>query len=312
MSETDGLWYKDAVFYEVYVRGFMDSNGDGHGDLRGLTEKLDYLKELGVDCLWLLPLYPSPLKDDGYDIADFRGIHPQLGTIEDFGNLTRAAHERGLRVIADLVVNHTSDAHPWFQEARRNPASPTRDYYVWSDSDQIYKDVRIIFRDTEVSNWTWDPIARQYYWHRFFAHQPALNYDNPKVHQEILDVMGFWLDHGIDGFRVDAVPYLIEREGTSCENLAETHDFCKKMRRYVDERYPGTFLLAEANQWPRDLIPYFGNGDEFHMCFNFPLMPRMFMALRREQSWPIIEIMDQVPTIPNNCQWACSCATTMS
>jgi maltose alpha-D-glucosyltransferase / alpha-amylase len=304
MTDSTPDWYRDALFYEVSVRAFHDSNADGIGDLRGLTEKLDYIRDLGVDCLWLMPIYPSPLKDDGYDIADFYAIHPTLGTVEDFTALTRAAHERGIRVIADLVLNHTSDQHPWFQEARRHPDSPYRDYYVWSDTDRKYQGVRIIFTDTEQSNWAWDPIARQYYWHRFFSHQPDLNYDNPAVQDEILKVVAFWLDHGIDGFRVDAVPYLIEREGTSCENLPETHHFLKKLRRFVDERYPGTLLLAEANMWPEDLLPYFGTGDEFHMAFNFPLMPRMFMAIRREQCWPVIEIMDRLPGIPAGCQWA--------
>ncbi|HEV3443758.1 MAG TPA: maltose alpha-D-glucosyltransferase [Gemmataceae bacterium] len=304
MADSDPQWYKDAIFYEVYVRGFLDSNADGNGDLRGLIEKLDYLRELGVDCLWLMPFYVSPLKDDGYDIADFRRIHPSLGTVEDFEALSRAAHAHGIRIIADLVLNHTSDQHPWFQEARRDPASRYHHYYVWSDTDQIYRNVRIIFKDSEQANWTWDPIARKYYWHRFYSHQPDLNYDNPEVRREILDVIAFWLDRGIDGFRVDAVPYLFEREGTSCENLPETHVFCKEIRGFMEERYPGTILLAEANQWPRDLVAYFGSGDEFHMAFNFPLMPRMFMAIRREQSWPIIEIMDQMPHIPQTCQWA--------
>lgn len=304
MLGNDPLWFKDAIIYEVYVRGFLDSTGDGNGDLRGLTEKLDYLHELGVDCLWLMPIFDSPLKDDGYDIADFRAIHPSVGTVKDFEALTEAAHARGIRIIADLVLNHTSDQHPWFQEARRDPTSPRRDYYVWSDTDRKFQDARIIFKDTEQSNWSWDTVARQYYWHRFYSHQPDLNYDNPAVHQEILDVMGFWLDRGIDGFRVDAIPYLFEREGTSCENLPETHAFCKKMRKFVDERYPGTLLLAEANQWPSELLPYFGAGDQFHMAFNFPLMPRMFMAIRREQCMPIVEIMQQLPTIPESCQWA--------
>ncbi len=297
-------WYKDAIFYEVYVRGFFDSTGDGNGDLRGLTEKLDYLKALGVDCLWLMPIYESPLKDDGYDIADFRQIHHSIGNNDDFRALTAAAHERGLRIIADLVVNHTSDAHPWFQAARRDPNSPYRDYYVWSDTDDRYRDVRIIFKDTEVSNWTWDPVARQYFWHRFFHHQPDLNYDNPRVRREMLDIMAFWLDRGIDGFRVDAVPYLFEREGTSCENLPETHGFLKEMRTFVETNYPGALLLAEANQWPSDLLPYFGEGDEFQMAFNFPLMPRLFMAIRREDRRPIVDIMAQMPQIPANCQWA--------
>jgi len=306
MPESDNLWYKDAVFYEVYVRGFQDANGDGNGDLRGLIERLDYLSELGVTCLWLMPILASPLKDDGYDVADFCKIHHTLGTNLDFEELTTQAHKRGLRIITDLVLNHPSDQHPWFQEARRDRYSPYRDYYVWSDTTDRYRGARIIFKDTEHSNWSWDTVAQQHYWHRFYSHQPDLNYDNPAVHREILDAMAYWLDLGIDGFRVDAVPYLYEREGTNCENLPETHAFCKKMRRFVDERYPGTLLLAEANQWPHDLLPYFGSGegDEFHMAFNFPVMPRMFMALRREQAWPIIEIMDQMPAIPAKCQWA--------
>jgi maltose alpha-D-glucosyltransferase / alpha-amylase len=303
-SADDGLWYKDAIFYEVYVRGFFDSNGDGKGDLRGLIEKLPYLSDLGVTCLWLMPIFASPLKDDGYDVADFRDIHPTLGTIADFEALTEAAHQRGMRIITDLVFNHTSDQHPWFQEARHDRNSPKRDYYVWSDSTDRYRGARVIFKDTEHSNWTYDAVAQQHFWHRFYSHQPDLNYDNPAVRREILTVMAYWLDRGIDGFRVDAVPYLYEREGTHCENLAETHEFCKEMRSFVDQHYPGTFLLAEANQWPNDLMAYFGNGDEFHCAFNFPLMPRMFMAIRREQCWPIIEIMDQMPSIPPACQWA--------
>ena len=304
MQGTESLWYKDAIFYEVYIRGFYDANGDGNGDLIGLTSRLDYLQELGVDCLWLMPIYASPLKDDGYDIADYRQIHPTIGTVSDFETLTKEAHARGIRIIADLVVNHTSDQHPWFQEARRDPTSPKRSYYVWSDTDQAYKGARIIFRDTESSNWTWDPVARQYFWHRFYSNQPDLNFDNPAVQQEMLDIMAFWLDRGIDGFRVDAVPYLFEREGTNCENLPETHGFLKRMRQFVDTHYPGTLLLAEANQWPTDLLPYFGNGDEFHMAFNFPLMPRLFMAIRREDQRPITEIMGQMPEIPLSCQWA--------
>jgi maltose alpha-D-glucosyltransferase / alpha-amylase len=269
-----------------------------------LTSRLDYLSELGVDCLWLTPIYPSPLKDDGYDIADFCAIDPAIGTVEDFTALTESAHARGIRIIADLVISHTSDQHPWFKESRSDPNSPKRDYYVWSDTDVRYQTARVIFSDTEPSNWTWDPVGRQYYWHRFFSHQPDLNYENPAVRKAILDVMGFWLDRGIDGFRVDAVPYLFEREGTSCENLPETHAFCQEMRRFVDDRYPGTLLLAEANQWPSDLLPYFGRGDEFHMAFNFPLMPRMFMAIRQEDSRPIVDIMQQMPEIPESCQWA--------
>lgn len=304
MIRDNSLWYRDAVFYEVYVRGFQDSSQDGNGDLRGLIDRLDYLHDLGVTCLWLMPIYASPLRDDGYDISDFRKIHPAIGVVEDFQALTEAAHERGIRIIADLVISHTSESHPWFQEARRDRNSPKRDYYVWSDTGDKYRDARIIFSDTESSNWTWDQATRQYYWHRFFSHQPDLNYDNPRVRQEILDVMAFWLDLGIDGFRVDAVPYLYEREGTNCENLPETHDFCKQMRRFVDQHYPGTVLLAEANQWPDHLVPYFGTGDEFHMAFNFPLMPRMFMAIRREDCRPIVDIMANMPAIPPNCQWA--------
>jgi maltose alpha-D-glucosyltransferase / alpha-amylase len=304
MAATESLWYKDAIFYEVYTRGFFDANGDGDGDLIGLTSKLDYLQDLGVDCLWLMPIYASPHKDDGYDIADFRQIHPTIGSVADFEVLTKAAHERGMRIIADLVVNHTSDQHPWFQEARRDPSSPYRNYYVWSDTDQVYKGTRVIFRDTETSNWTWDPVARQYFWHRFYSYQPDLNFDNPQVKKEILNVMAFWLDRGIDGFRVDAVPYLFEREGTNCENLPETHDFLKEMRQFVDSRYPDSLLLAEANQWPSDLLPYFGQGDEFHMAFNFPLMPRLFMAIRREDQRPLIDIMHQMPDVPTSCQWA--------
>jgi len=298
------LWYKDAVFYQVYPRGFYDANADGHGDLVGLTSKLEHLQDLGIDCLWLMPFYASPLKDGGYDISDFRGVHPTVGTVADFEALTKAAHARGIRIIADLVINHTSDQHAWFQEARRDPHSPKRAYYVWSDTDQMYRGTRVIFRDTETSNWTWDPVGRQYFWHRFYSHQPDLNYENPAVRQEMLDVIGFWLDRGIDGFRVDAVPYLFEREGTSCENLPETHEFLKEVRRFVDTRYPGTLLLAEANQWPSDVVSYFGSGDEFHMAFNFPLMPRLFMAIRREDQRPIVEIMSKLPEIPPACQWA--------
>lgn len=304
MNDQEKYWYKDAIFYEVYVRGFQDSTNDGNGDLRGLIDRLDYLSDLGVDCLWLMPIYPSPLRDDGYDISHFTGIHPTIGTVEDFETLSRAAHQRNIRIIADLVISHTSDQHPWFQEARRDRDSPKRDYYVWSDNDQSYKQARIIFTDTEHSNWTFDHVARQYYWHRFFSHQPDLNFDNPSVRAEILQVMKTWLDRGIDGFRVDAVPYLYERENTNCENLAETHEFCKEMRRYVEKHYPGTLLLAEANQWPHDLLHYFGSGDEFHMAFNFPLMPRMFMAIRREERKPIVDIMNQMPDIPDCCQWA--------
>jgi maltose alpha-D-glucosyltransferase/alpha-amylase len=296
-------WYKDAVIYEVYVRAFADENGDGHGDLRGLTTKLDYFRDLGVDCLWLQPVYPSPLLDDGYDISDYYGIHPDYGTLDDFKVLLDEAHARSLRVITDLVLNHTSDQHPWFQAARADPRSPYRDYYVWSDTDQKYKDTRIIFLDTEKSNWSWDEAARQYYWHRFYASQPDLNYGHPAVRAEMLNVIKFWLDLGVDGFRADAVPYLFEREGTNCENLPETHAYLKEIRRFMHEHYPGRILLAEANQWPEDLLPYFGQGDEFHMGFHFPIMPRIFQALRLGESAPIVSILNRTPPIPASCQW---------
>ncbi len=301
----DPLWFKDAVIYETHVKSFSDSNDDGCGDLRGLVQKLDYLQDLGVTCLWLLPLFPSPLKDDGYDISDYKAIHPDYGTLEDFRELVGAAHARGIRVLVELVVNHTSDQHPWFQRARRAPpGSPERAYYVWSDTDEKYKDARIIFTDTEKSNWTWDPEAKQYYWHRFFSHQPDLNFDNPAVLRELLEVLSFWAELGVDAFRLDAVPYLIERDGTSCENLPGTHEVLRALRRHVDERFPGRMLLAEANQWPEDVRPYFGEGDECHMAFHFPLMPRIFMALRLEDVEPIVEIMRRTPPIPDTCQWA--------
>jgi maltose alpha-D-glucosyltransferase/alpha-amylase len=308
MAETgklsdDPLWFKDAVFYEVYVRGFYDSSGDGVGDFRGLTEKLDYLEWLGVDCLWLLPMYASPLRDGGYDIADYYAILPEYGTLEDFKQFLEAAHARGIRVITDLVVNHTSDAHPWFREASAAPDSPKRDWYVWSDTPERYKDARVIFTDTEKSNWTWCESAQGFYWHRFFSHQPDLNYDNPEVQQAMLDVVDFWLDFGVDGFRADAVPYLYEREGTNCENLPETHAFLKKLRAHVERRHPTALLLAEANQWPEDVVEYFGDGDEFHMGYHFPIMPRLFMALRQEDRKPIVEILERTPDIPANCQW---------
>ena len=299
------LWFKDAVFYQVYLRAFADSNGDGHGDLRGLTQKLDYLQALGVDCLWLMPIYPSPLLDDGYDIADYYGVHPDYGTLDDFKTFLAEAHARGLRVIADLVLNHTSDQHPWFQAARADRHSPFRDYYVWSDTDQKFKDARLIFLDIEKSNWTWDATAGQYFWHRFYASQPDLNYDNPAVRAEMLNVARFWLDLGLDGFRADAVPYLFEREGTNCENLPETHAYLKELRRFVDEHYPkgGRILLAEANQWPQDVRAYFGDGDEFHMAFHFPVMPRIYMALARADRTPIVDILARTPPIPAHCQW---------
>jgi len=300
---NDELWYKDAIFYELHVKAFQDGNGDGIGDFTGLIERLDYLQDLGVDCIWLLPFYPSPLKDDGYDIADYYAIHPDYGTLKDFKQFMKAAHHRGMRVISDLVVNHTSDQHPWFQSARSDPKSPYRNYYVWSDTWEKYQDARIIFIDTERSNWTWDDHARAYYWHRFFSHQPDLNYDNPRVQREMFRVMNYWLEMGLDGFRADAVPYLFEREGTNCENLPETHAYLKELRRRFDQRYSGRVLLAEANQWPTDLLPYFGDGDEFHMAFNFPVMPRIYMALRREERRPIVDIFQQTPDIPDNCQW---------
>jgi maltose alpha-D-glucosyltransferase/alpha-amylase len=300
---SDSLWYKNAVFYEVYVRAFYDSNADGRGDLNGLTRKLDYLQSLGVDCLWLLPIYPSPLKDDGYDISDYTGIHPDYGTLDDFKNLLGAAHARNIRIIMDLVLNHTSDQHPWFQAARSNRDSPYRDYYVWSDTDQKYGQARIIFVDTEKSNWTWDETAGQYFWHRFYSSQPDLNFDNPAVRAEFLHIIRFWLDLGVDGFRVDAVPYLFEREGTNCENLPETHAFLKEMRTFIDQNYPGRILLCEANQWPQEVRSYFGDGDEFHMAFHFPLMPRIFMALRRADASPVEWALLHTPSIPGNCQW---------
>jgi maltose alpha-D-glucosyltransferase / alpha-amylase len=297
-------WYKDAIFYEIHVKAFCDADGNGIGDFAGLTACLDYIRDLGVDCVWVLPMYPSPLRDDGYDIADFRGIHPDYGTVEDFQKFIDAAHRRGLRVIADLVMNHSSDQHPWFQAARSDPASPYRDYYVWSDTDQRYRDARVIFTDTEKSNWAWDPVGKQYYWHRFFSHQPDLNYDNPAVRAQMLDVMRFWLGRGLDGFRCDAVPYLIEREGTSCENLPETHALLKEFRRVIDLEYDGDrILLAEANQWPEDVRHYFADGDECHMAFHFPLMPRLYMAVRREDRLPITDIFTQTPPIPPGCQW---------
>jgi maltose alpha-D-glucosyltransferase/alpha-amylase len=299
------LWYKDAVIYQAHVRAFFDGTNDGVGDFPGLTQKLDYLQSLGINCLWLLPFYPSPLRDDGYDIADYWNIHPSYGTLDDFDRLVDEAHRRGLRLITELVINHTSDQHPWFQTARRAPAgSPERDFYVWSETNQKYQGVRIIFTDTEKSNWTWDDTAKAYYWHRFFHHQPDLNFDNPAVIAAVIDVMQFWLDRGVDGLRLDAVPYLIEREGTICENLEETHAVLKTIRAALDARYPDRMLLAEANQWPADVRPYFGDGDECHMAFHFPLMPRMFMAIRQEDRHPIVEILRQTPDIPENCQWA--------
>jgi maltose alpha-D-glucosyltransferase/alpha-amylase len=298
----DPLWFKRAMFYEVLIRGFYDSDDNGTGDLRGLLGKLDYLQWLGIDCLWLLPFYQSPLRDGGYDISDFATVLPEYGTVDDLAALIEAAHARGMRVIADLVMNHTSDRHEWFQQSRQ-PGSEKRDWYVWSDDNERYRDARIIFIDAEVSNWTWDPVAEQYYWHRFFSHQPDLNYDNPEVQEAMLDVVRFWLDVGLDGYRMDAVPYLFEREGTNCENLPETHEFLRRVRKVVDDEFPNRVLLAEANQWPDDVVDYFGDGDECHMAFHFPVMPRMFMAVRREEAMPIIEILEATPPIPNNCQW---------
>jgi maltose alpha-D-glucosyltransferase/alpha-amylase len=300
-------WFKRAVFYEVLVRAFNDSTRDGTGDLRGLTEKLDYLSWLGVDCLWLPPFYDSPLRDGGYDIRDFRAVLPEFGTVEDFVTFLDEAHKRGIRVITDLVMNHTSDQHPWFEESRRDPEGHYGDFYVWSDDDSRYSEARIIFVDTESSNWTYDPVRGQFYWHRFFSHQPDLNYDNPAVQDAMIDVLRFWLDLGIDGFRLDAVPYLFEREGTNCENLEESHAFLRRCRKVMEDEFPGRVMLAEANQWPSDVVEYFGNaeagGDECQMAFHFPLMPRIFMAVRRENRFPISEILAQTPAIPSGCQW---------
>jgi len=299
----DDRWYQRAVFYEVLVRGFYDANADGTGDLRGLTEKLDYLQWLGIDCLWLLPFYQSPLRDGGYDISDFFSVLPEYGNLGDAVEFVDAAHQRGIRVIADMVMNHTSDAHPWFQESRQSRDGEKADWYVWNDDDHRWSEARIIFVDTEKSNWTWDPLRQQYYWHRFFSHQPDLNYRNPEVQNAMLEVVRFWLDIGLDGFRLDAVPYLFERDGTNGENLPESHEYLKSLRKEVDRMYPGKVLLAEANQWPSDVVDYFGDGDECHMCFHFPLMPRMFMAVRREQRYPVTEILAQTPPIPDGCQW---------
>ncbi len=304
MTENDPLWYKDAILYEVHVRAFFDSYGHGHGDFQGLSQKLDYLQDLGITAVWLLPFYPSPLKDDGYDIADYTNIHPLYGNIDDFKAFLDAAHERGIRVITELVINHTSDQHPWFQRARHAPAgSPERDFYVWSDNPEKYRHARVIFQDFEPSNWSWDPVAKAYFWHRFYSHQPDLNFDNPALWEALLPVVEFWFAMGVDGMRLDAVPYLFEREGTDCENLEETHQFLKALRAYVQARFPDRMLLAEANQWPEDAVAYFGRGDECHMAFHFPLMPRLFMALHQEDRFPIHDIMEQTPSIPETCQW---------
>ncbi len=303
-SATDPLWYKDAIIYEIHVRAFADSNADGIGDFQGLISKLDYLQELGVTCLWLLPFFPSPLRDDGYDISDYTSVNPSYGTIDDFQQFLDEAHARNMQVMIELVINHTSDQHPWFQRARRAPKdSPDRNMYVWSDTDKKFEGVRIIFTDTEKSNWTWDEVAQQYYWHRFFAHQPDLNFDNPRVMEEVLNAMRFWMDMGVDGLRLDAIPYLVERDGTSCENVPETHLLIKHIRAVMDAEYENRLILAEANMWPADVRPYFGDGDECQMAFHFPLMPRIYMALRQEDRLPITDIMAQTPPIPTNCQW---------
>jgi maltose alpha-D-glucosyltransferase / alpha-amylase len=301
--QRDNLWYKDAVVYQLHVRTFCDSNADGIGDFAGLTQRLDYLQELGITAIWLLPFYPSPLRDDGYDIADYTAVHASYGSLEDFKIFLAAAHSRGIHIIIEMVLNHTSDQHPWFKEARSSRENPKRDWYVWSETDTRYQGVPIVFVDTEISNWAWDPISKSYYWHRFFSHQPDLNFDNPAVFEAVWDVMKFWLNLGVDGFRLDAVAYLVEREGTLCESLPETHAIIRELRKRLDLAYPGTMLLAEANQWPADVRAYFGNGDEFHAAFHFPLMPRMFMAVKLEDRKPIIEILGQTPEIPDSCQW---------
>ncbi len=303
-SARDPLWFKDAVIYETHVKAFSDSDNDGIGDFKGLIQKLDYLQDLGVTCLWLLPFFPSPLRDDGYDISNYLDVHRSYGTLDDFKSFLKGAHDRGMQVVIELVVNHTSDQHPWFQAARKAPpGSRERDYYVWSDNDKKYAGARIIFTDTEKSNWSWDAEAKAYYWHRFFSHQPDLNFDNPAVLEEVLKTMRFWLDMGVDGLRLDAIPYLVERDGTNCENLPETHQIVKRLRRVLEENYANRLLLAEANQWPDDVRQYFGDGDEFHMAFHFPLMPRMFMALRLEDRHPVVDIMARTPEIPPGCQW---------
>lgn len=303
--QKDPLWYKDAIIYEIRVRSFCDSNGDGIGDFKGLTEKLDYLQELGINTIWLLPFYPSPLRDDGYDISDYNNIHPDCGSLQDFRNFMREVRKRGIRVISELIINHTSDQHPWFRKSRKVPVDKKwRDFYVWSDNVQKYKHARIIFKDFEPSNWSWDPVAKAYYWHRFFAHQPDLNFDNPAVHRAVNQCLDFWLGMGVDGVRLDAIPYLYERDGTNCENLPETHEYLKKMRRHMDRKWKNKMFLAEANQWPEDAVQYFGKGDECQMAFHFPIMPRLFMAIHMEDRTPIIDILEQTPEIPDSCQWA--------
>ncbi len=301
----DNLWYKDAIIYQLHVKTFFDANDDGYGDFAGLIEKLDYVKNLGVDCIWLLPFFPSPLKDDGFDVADYQNVNPLYGTLNDAERFLQEARKRNLKVVTEFVVNHTSDQHPWFQAARRAPkGSPEREFYVWSDTDEPYKDARIIFVDTEKSNWTWDPVAEQYFWHRFFSHQPDLNFDNPAVLKAVLEVMHFWLKRGVDGLRLDAIPYLVERDGTNCENLPDTHKVIKDIRKNLDENFKSKFLLAEANQWPEDVIEYFGDSDECHMCYHFPVMPRLYLAVHKEDSVPILDILKKTPAIPSDCQWA--------
>lgn len=299
----NNLWYKDAIFYEVYVRAFSDSNADGQGDLRGLIGKLDYIKELGVDCIWLLPICESPLVDDGYDVSDYRRVIPEYGTLDDFKQLVQQAHARDMRVIADMIMNHTSDQHSWFVDSRSARDSTKRDYYLWSATDRKFEEARIIFVDSQKSNWQFDPQSGEYFFHRFYAQQPDLNYDNPIVREEMIDIIKFWLELGIDGFRCDAVPYLFKREGTNCENLPETHEYLKQVRRFVSDHYPGKLLLAEANQWPQDAVAYFGNGDEFQMAFNFPIMPRIFMALKSADRTPVVDISEATPPIPPDGQW---------
>src|SRR6056297_3417070 len=301
---ADAPWYKDAIIYELHVRSFYDSDGDGMGDFNGLTAKLDYLQDLGVNAICLLPFYPSPWRDDGYDISDYRGVHPAYGTVKDFKRFLKEAHARDLKVITELVINHTSNQHPLFERSRTaKPGSKWRDYYVWSDSPERYAEARIIFQDFETSNWTWDPVAKAYYWHRFYSHQPDLNFESPDVQKAVFDALDFWLNMGVDGLRLDAIPYLFEEENTNCENLPRTHAFLKELRSRLDEKHAGKMLLAEANQWPEDAVEYFGNGDECHMAFHFPLMPRLFMAVKMEDTFPVIDILDQTPEIPDNCQW---------
>jgi maltose alpha-D-glucosyltransferase/alpha-amylase len=301
----DPLWYKDAIIYELHVKSFHDSDGDGIGDFKGLTQKLDYLQSLGITAVWLLPFYPSPLRDDGYDIADYENVNSQYGTLKDFKKFLQEAHGRGIRVITELVLNHTSDQHTWFRHSRKaKPGSPWRDFYVWSDTPEKYQDVRVIFSDFESSNWAWDPIAKAYYWHRFYSHQPDLNFDNPAVVKTMLQVVDYWFEMGVDGVRLDAVPYIFEREGTNCENLPETYEFLERLRAHVDKKFKNRMLLAEANQWPEDAVAYFGNGNRCHAAFHFPLMPRLFMGAWMEDRFPIIDIFEQTPALPDTCQWA--------